>query len=226
MQFNSYETYTQWWVQQTNFRQAVTDIVNSEMFWRNFAQSSEMQRELNKIPTTVHNTIQTEMATNIKPQVESLTKSLIVSEIIRQLPGIIAQNNQFTNLFNDHKMALDNKLHAAVTKILDDIVGDPNYHTVTERYLNAITVKGDKCVAEIKAAAALTQANISSQWENLKRQINSDVQTQLSSISSLNTKIDDMRREYDNFKQNLFIVSMGVFAVVTLGFGLYVGYKK
>ena len=190
--YNSeFDNYIRWWVGQVQFRDAVRAAVNDELFWRNLFEGDRFRKEMDKIPTKVHTAIQSEMP-SLRSNVESLAtntvRNTISTEILKQLPTIIGQNHQFVELFQKHRDELNSMLHSEVTKIVDSIVSDPNYHTVNERYFEQFRQKGDQQLASQERRFGEFASRVNQEWSTQRQQITYQVNAELGSITSLGTR--------------------------------------
>lgn len=123
---------------QTSVQQYLRDLVNSEMFWQDFCRNvrvtSLVKSELNeRVPRHVRD----EVPRHVKDYLSHNLDTLVSREIMRSLPGIVANNYQMQKLLEEHANSMKAEIQRIARQEVDKIVNEEQYHVINQRYFEA-----------------------------------------------------------------------------------------
>ena len=133
------------------FKHAVHDSINDEIFM------SEMSKRgiLDQIPRIVHaetkSTLARQLPKDLKPYLDSFSSSIpghVAKNLHEQVPQYLANHVAMDQILKTHETQLHDKLSQTAESILDRVVKEDKYHTLTNSLVSEIRKRSEDGLAQ------------------------------------------------------------------------------
>ena len=128
----------------------------------------------------------------------------VSQEIAQQMPFYLSQNADMQRLMQNHISEIKQELETKARAILQDIVSDPEYHTINKTYFDAFEEKGNEHLRRLKDEQTILQAKLETK-----------VDKKMDSITKLEDKVDNLETSLSNTQFYLYLSCIGLCVLTT-----------
>lgn len=168
--------------------------MSDELFWRDFLSSFAKKDLLADIPEKVQHETNRLVPNLVRSELETFARVQIPSHVsnalVQQLPGFLNNNVQMQQILREHSVELNQQLVDSAHTVLDRVVNEDQYHTMTTRLSAAITQKSEENLTRLTNEANRRLNSNDSEFQSALAEMRNQVNTQLQQVTESNRRLD------------------------------------